>query len=48
MFGVFAPFHAGLMLAADLHTRVLGLLRRGRIRGVTRFYRWPESSDPSE
>jgi hypothetical protein len=36
------------MLAADLHTRVLGLLQRGRIRGVARFHRWPGSMDPSE
>jgi hypothetical protein len=36
------------MLAADLHTRVLGLLQRGRICGEARFHCWPGSTDPSE
>ena len=48
MFGVFTPFYAGLMLTADLHTRVLGLLRSGRICSEARFDRWPRRMDPLE
>jgi len=35
---IFAPFHAGLVLAANLDTCLLCLLRRGGIRGKTRLY----------
>ena len=35
---IFAPFHAGLVLAANLDTCLFCLLRRGGIRGQTRLY----------